>query len=67
MDRSLLSLFGHGFLGFTALSVAALGLVWSSPGSPGGGGAKPEDDWRLLEPISDRKPTRVSGGQRVWT
>jgi hypothetical protein len=51
MDRSLLSLFGHGFLGFTALSVAALGFVWSSPGIPGGG-AKPEDDWRLLEPIT---------------
>ncbi len=52
MDRSLLSLFGHGFLGFTALSVATLGFVWSSPGTPGGGGAKPEDDWRLLEPIT---------------
>jgi hypothetical protein len=51
MDRSLLSLFGHGFLGFTALSVAALGFVWPSPGTPGGG-AKPEDDWRLLEPIT---------------
>ena len=52
MDRSLFSLFGHGFLGFTALSVAALGFVWSSPGTPGGGGTKPEDDWRLLEPIT---------------
>src|SRR4249919_3428144 len=50
MDRSLLSLFGHGFLGFTALSVAALGFVWSTPGTPGG--AMPEDDWRLLEPIT---------------
>jgi hypothetical protein len=51
MDRSLLSLFSHGFWGFTALSVAALGFVWSSPGNPGSG-AKAEDDWRLLEPIT---------------
>lgn len=51
MDRSLFSLFGHGFLGFTALGVAAMGLAWSSPGTPAGG-AKPEDDWRLLEPIT---------------
>jgi ARG and Rhodanese-Phosphatase-superfamily-associated Protein domain len=51
MDRSLFSLFGHGFLGFTALGVAALGFVWSGPGTPAGG-AKPEDDWRLLEPIT---------------
>ncbi len=57
MDRSLLSLFGHGFLGFTALSVAALGFVWSTPGTPGGGGAKSEDDWRLLEPISHENLT----------
>jgi ARG/rhodanese/phosphatase superfamily protein len=52
MDRSLLSLFGHEFLGFAALSVAALGFVWSGPGIPGGAGTKPEDDWRLLEPIT---------------
>jgi hypothetical protein len=51
MDRSLFSLFGHGLLGFTALGVAAMGLVWSSPGTAAGG-AKPEDDWRLLEPIT---------------
>jgi hypothetical protein len=57
MDRSLFSLFGHGLLGFTALSVAALGFVWSSPGTPGGGGAKPEDDWRLLEPITNENLT----------
>ena len=51
MDRSLFSLIGHGFWGFTALGVAALGFVWFSPGAPSGG-AKPEDDWRLLEPIT---------------
>jgi hypothetical protein len=51
MDRSLFSLFGHGFWGFTALGIAALGFVWSGPGTPAGG-AKPEDDWRLLEPIT---------------
>ena len=50
MDRSLFSLFGHGLLGFTALAVAAMGFVWSSPGTPAG--AKPQDDWRLLEPIT---------------
>jgi hypothetical protein len=51
MDRSLCSLFGHGLLGFTALGVAAMGFVWSSRGTPAGG-AKPGDDWRLLEPIT---------------
>src|SRR3974390_1700487 len=51
MDRLLFSLFGHGFWGVTALGVAALGFIWSSPGTPAGG-AKPEDDWRLLEPIT---------------
>src|SRR4029077_11940828 len=34
----------------TALGVAAMGFVWSSPGTPAG--AKPQDDWRLLEPIT---------------
>ena len=51
MDRSPFSLFGHRVLRFAALGVATLGLVWSSPGTPAGG-AKPEDDWRLLEPIT---------------
>jgi hypothetical protein len=51
MDRSLFSLFSHSVLRFAALGVATLGLVWSSPGTPAGG-AKPEDDWRLLEPIT---------------
>jgi hypothetical protein len=51
MDRSLFSLFGHGLLGFATLGVAALGFVWSSTGTPAGG-AKPEDDWRLLDPIT---------------
>jgi len=51
MDRSLFSLIGHGFWGFTALGVAALGFVWSNPGAPSGG-AKAEEDWRLLEPIT---------------
>ena len=51
MDRSLFSLFGHGFLGFTALGVATWGFLWSSPGTPASP-PKPEGDWRLLEPIT---------------
>lgn len=51
MDRSLLSSFGHGFLGFTALGIATLGFLWSSPGSPVTP-AKPEGDWRLLDPLT---------------
>jgi ARG and Rhodanese-Phosphatase-superfamily-associated Protein domain len=50
MERSLLSLFGHGLLGFTTLSVGALGFLWSGPGAPANP-PKPEADWRLLEPV----------------
>jgi hypothetical protein len=52
MERSLFSLFGQGFLGFTALGVAALGFIWSSPGMPPGAPARSQGDWRLLEPIT---------------
>jgi hypothetical protein len=51
MERSLISRFGHGFVGLTALGVTALGLLWSSPGSSASP-PKPEGDWRLLEPVS---------------
>lgn len=51
MDRSLISLLGHGFMGLTALGVTALGFLWSSPGSSASP-PKPEGDWRLLEPVS---------------
>jgi hypothetical protein len=46
MDRSFFALLGSGLLG-----ISALGFAFSSPGSPAGPG-KPENDWRLLEPIS---------------
>jgi hypothetical protein len=46
MDRSFFTLLGSGLLG-----ISALGLAWSSPGSPAQPG-KPESDWRLLEPIT---------------
>jgi hypothetical protein len=51
MERSLISRFGHGFVGLTALGVTALGFLWSSPGSSASP-PKPEGDWRLLEPVS---------------
>src|SRR5271165_1169012 len=61
MEHSLISRFGHGFvgltalgvtaLGVTALGVTALGFLWSSPGSSASP-PKPEGDWRLLEPVS---------------
>ncbi len=46
MDRSFFTLLGSGLLG-----ISALGFVCSSPGSPADPG-KPENDWRLLEPIT---------------
>jgi hypothetical protein len=51
MERSLISRFGHGCIGLTALGVTALGFLWSSPGSSASP-PKPEGDWRLLEPVS---------------
>jgi hypothetical protein len=51
MERSLVSLISHGFLGFTALGVATLGFIWSNPGPPASP-PKSEGDWRLLEPIT---------------
>lgn len=51
MDRTLISMFGHGLLGISALGMAALGFVWWSPtgATPPD---KPEGEWRLLEPVS---------------
>lgn len=51
MNRILISMFGHGFLGLSAMGVAALGFLWYSPtgATPPG---KLEGEWRLLDPVS---------------
>jgi hypothetical protein len=51
MNRILISMFGHGLLGFSALGIAALGFLWYLPSraTPPG---KQEGEWRLLDPIS---------------
>ncbi len=51
MDRTLMSMFGHGLLGISALGMAALGFVWWTPtgATPPG---KADGEWRLLEPVS---------------
>jgi len=51
MNRILVSMFGHGLLGLSALGAAALGFLWHSPtvATPAG---KPEGEWRLLDPVS---------------
>src|SRR6202040_4132779 len=51
MNRILISMFGHGLLGVSALGMATLGFLWYSPtgATPPG---KQEGEWRLLEPVS---------------
>jgi len=51
MNRILVSMFGHGLLGLSALGVAALGFIWYSPtgATPPG---KQEGEWRLLDPVT---------------
>src|SRR5258707_8556764 len=51
MNRILISMLGHGLLGFSALGMATLGFLWYSPtgATPPG---KQEGEWRLLEPVS---------------
>jgi len=51
MNRILISMLGHGLLGFSALGMAMLGFLWYSPtgATPPG---KPEGEWRLLDPVS---------------
>ena len=51
MDRTLISVFGSGLLGVSALGLAALGFVCWPPthAAPPG---KPEGEWRLLDPVS---------------
>jgi hypothetical protein len=51
MDRTMMSIFGHGLLGISALGVAAIGFLWWSPAGATPQG-KPEGQWRLLEPVS---------------
>ena len=51
MNRILISVFGHGFLGLSALGAAALGFLWYSPAGTAPGG-KQEGEWRLLDPVS---------------
>lgn len=51
MNRVLISVFGHGLLGISALGTAALGFLWWMPmeATPPG---KYDGEWRLLEPVS---------------
>jgi hypothetical protein len=51
MNRILISVFGPGLLGISALGMAALGFLWYPPtgATPPG---KQEGEWRLLEPVS---------------
>jgi hypothetical protein len=51
MNRILISMLGHGLLGFSALGMATLGFLWYSPtgATPPG---KQEGEWRLLDPVS---------------
>src|SRR5262252_4428835 len=51
MDRTLMSIFGHGLVGISTLGLAAIGFLWWSPAGATPPG-KPEGQWRLLEPIS---------------
>jgi len=51
MNRILISVFGHGLLGISALGMAALGFLWYSPTGETPPG-KQEGEWRLLEPVS---------------
>ena len=51
MNRALISVFGHGLLGISALGMAALGFsFWSPTGETPSG--KPQGEWRLLGPVS---------------
>ncbi|HWY07671.1 MAG TPA: DUF6569 family protein [Candidatus Acidoferrales bacterium] len=51
MNRILISMFGHGLLGVSALGIATLGFLWYSPtgATPPG---KQVGEWRLLDPVS---------------
>lgn len=51
MDRALISVFGHGLLGVSALGIATLGFLWWPPthATPVG---KSDGDWKLLEPVT---------------
>lgn len=49
MDRSILSALAGSILGISALG--SLAFVWAAPGPPTPP-AKPEGDWRLLDPVS---------------
>ena len=51
MNRILISMFGHGLLGLSALGMAAVGFLWYSPTGAAPTG-KPEGEWRLLDPVS---------------
>ncbi|HYA62011.1 MAG TPA: DUF6569 family protein [Candidatus Sulfotelmatobacter sp.] len=51
MERSVFTVLGNSLLGFGTLGMAALGMLWSAPGSPALPG-KGEGDWRLLEAIT---------------
>jgi hypothetical protein len=49
MDRSVLSAIASSLLGISALG--SLAFVWAAPGPPTPP-AKPEGDWRLLDPVT---------------
>jgi len=51
MNRVLISVFGHGLLGISALGMATLGFFWWPPSGATPPG-KPQGEWRLLDPVS---------------
>jgi hypothetical protein len=51
MERSVFSVLANSLLGFGAVGMAALGMLWSVPGTPAPPG-RGEGGWRLLEPIT---------------
>lgn len=51
MFRSAQAFMGTSLFGVATLGIAALGMLWPSPGAPTPPG-KPDGEWRLLDPIS---------------
>jgi len=51
MDQFAHTSIGSTLFGIATLGIAAIGMLWPSPGQPTPPG-KPEGEWRLLEPIT---------------
>jgi hypothetical protein len=65
MDRSFFTHVSSAFLGLSAVGIATLGFVWSTPGSSAAP-PKPDGSWRLLDGITYENltifPVVSSGG-----